>query len=249
MEYLYIGNNHLELISLINSFNNTIEINNLLIKDKIRKKIDIIKNMRYYGFPIMNYDVSQSKSILEKLHNIDKNKKILVYSNELNKLLGNILHNIYEYSGYQVLLSNVPDYSITIADNKLHIIDCESIYDTMIYYGGDNTVLNVIQVTCSSYLIQFADDNSARYICDLLHNKMIGTNIIKVEYVKKDNENEEEQYIVNEIDGVDKENIITADINTISNTISNTKPYTPITNLFNSIYNFILSFFSKNVRK
>ena len=79
MEYLYIGDNQLELISLINSFNNKIDIHDLLIKNNIRKKLDIIKHMKYYGFPIMNFDNTQSKSILEKLYNIDntKNKYVL----------------------------------------------------------------------------------------------------------------------------------------------------------------------------
>ena len=176
--------NNLKLMPILNSFNNAIEINNFLIKKKIRRKIDIIINMKYYGFPIMNYENNYCKSILEKLYNIDKNKKILVYSDEVNKLLGNIVNNIFEYSGYQVLLFNVPEYSITREDDKLQKIDCENIYDTMIYYSGDNTVLNVIQVSSSSYLIQFVDDKFAIYICDLLHNNMMGKNIIKVEYVK-----------------------------------------------------------------
>jgi hypothetical protein len=201
MEYLCVGNNnHLDLISIINSFNNTIEINNLLIKDKIRRKIDTIKNMKYYGFPIMNYNNIHSKSILEKLYNIDKKKNILVYSDEVNKLLGNIVHNIFEYSKYQVLLSNVPEYSITREDSNFQLIDCYHIYDTMAYYVDDNAVSNVFQVSNSSYLIQFVDDDVAKYICDLLHNNMIGSNVIRVEYIGKQLEKQRHQIHQKHID-------------------------------------------------
>jgi len=252
MEYLCSGNNNLELMPIINSFNNTIEINNLLIKDKIRRKIDTIKNMKYYGFPIMNYNNIHSKSILEKLYNIDKKKNILVYSDEVNKLLGNIVHNIFEYSKYQVLLSNVPEYSITREDSNFQLIDCYHIYDTMAYYVDDNAVSNVFQVSNSSYLIQFVDDDVAKYICDLLHNNMIGSNVIRVEYIGKQLEKQKHQiHIEDSIDEckdecVDYMNNINTPIDTFQkpNILFDNykKIITNCKNTFNMLYNFMMLF-------
>ena len=248
MEYLCSGDNNLELIPIINSFNNTIEINNLLIKDKIRRKLDIIKNMKYYGFQTMNYNNIHCKSILEKLYNIDKKKNILVYSDEVNKLLGNIVHNIYEYSKYQVLLSNVPEYTNTRENSNFQLINCEHIYDTMVYYVDDNSVLNVFQVSNSSYLIQFVDDDIAIYICDLLHNNMICSNVIRLEYIGKQTQTQIQQ--IQQIQQIRIDDCINESIDTPINNYQKPnilfdnykKIITNCKNTFNRLYNFIMLF-------
>ena len=74
----------IELITLVNSFRNTIALNNLLIKEKITRKLEMIHTMRYYGFPIMNYPPATGKRIIDELRRIDKEGDIMKYYVNVN---------------------------------------------------------------------------------------------------------------------------------------------------------------------
>jgi hypothetical protein len=205
------------------------------------------------GFSVINYDNIKSKYILDKLNEIDcmhhtnsvnsvnsinkYNKINYIYNEELNKILGDILHNIYQYSGYQVILSNVPN---TLSEsNKLNEsnnssnskiqIDCEHIYDTIVHYIG-KSVIHVFQLTDGTYLIQFANHISAKECCALLNNNMIGKNIITVEYIEKTDNFEK----VKDIKDKDKY-ILIADIDVKKNDYK-------IYNIYKNVKSYVISF-------
>jgi len=195
MEYKYVGINDNEncekLNILIEKFNNAIDINTFLIKEKIKNKLEIIKQLRIFGFSMLNYDKETSKNIIDKWAKIDESNNIVLYNDNINKILGSIIHNIYEHSGYQVLISNVPEYGIVKNTNAYEKIDSTVIYDTITQFDSDSNtdtkVLNVFQMSQASYLIKFNDNNFAKYICKLLNYMLIDKNIIKVDYIGDNN--------------------------------------------------------------
>lgn len=175
-----------ELITLVNSFKSTIALNNLLIKEKIIRKLDMINTMRMHGFPIMNYPVSTSVKIIDELRRIDKEGDIFKYSNATNgtnKLLGDILHNAFQVSGYDIILSNVPIYGTTV-EGEYILLDCEAIYDTLIRYAPIDSVKSVCQIAIDKYLIKMASKDFANELCNLLNGKLLERQIIKMEYIK-----------------------------------------------------------------
>jgi hypothetical protein len=195
----------IELIRLINSFQNTITLNNLLVKEKILRKLNMISNLRYYGFPIMNYPLETGNKIIDQLNAIDKTGDIVQYrdkTNNANKLLGDILHNAYQNSGYNILLSNIPQFGQTVNNQESILIDSEVIYDTLEQYAVANVpiVESVVQISSDIYLAKVKDLNIAKQLCLLLNNKLIIQQIIKVEYI-------ESSLIMNHIDDIDDINI------------------------------------------
>jgi len=186
------------LFDIFNDINSTIINNNLCMKDKIIKKIDIIKNLSNSNIDVLNYNNDKKenlfnilKSLNYKLMSVKKNQNKL--NTKLNTILGIIIHNAYLSAGYQVLLSNIPYSAKQVIDNKKHNIDVESIYDTIEHYIGENTVLNVIQIDNDKYLVKFKDNadnnNDAERLCNLVHNMMIDPNIIRAEMLKNDSIN------------------------------------------------------------
>ena len=118
----------IELITIVNNFRNTIALNNILIKDKILRKLEMIHTMRWYGFPLMNFPQSKNNKIIQELRRIDNEGDIVRYArasnnSDTNKLLGYILHNAYQTSGYNVILYNVPIHGTTIEGNFIQL-DC-----------------------------------------------------------------------------------------------------------------------------
>ena len=183
------------LFDIFNDINITIINNNLSMKDKIIKKIDIIKNLSYSNIDVLNYNNDKKenlfnilKSLNYKLMSVKKNQNKL--NTKLNTILGMIIHNAYITAGYQVLLSNIPILGENKIDNKLNTIDGESIYDTIEHYIGEDTVINVIQIDNDKYLVKFKDNddnnNDANTLCHLIHNMMIEPNIIRAEMLKTD---------------------------------------------------------------
>lgn len=174
----------MKLIALINNFRNTIALNNLLIKEKIIRKLVILANMCQLGFPIMNYSNEQGNQIIDTLQAIDKQGDIVKYveqTNDSNKLLGDILHNAYQASGYNLLVSNVPISGVTV--NGEHItVDAESVYDTLDQITPSG-IASVIQVASDTYLAKFIDPSNAKYVSSVIHKKMIASNIITAEYI------------------------------------------------------------------
>lgn len=179
------------LFDIFNDINITIINNNLCMKDKIIKKIDIIKNLSYSNIDVLNYNNDKKenlfnilKSLNYKLMSVKKNQNKL--NTKLNTILGIIIHNAYVSAGYQVLLSNIPYSAKQVIDKKIAPIDVESIYDTIEHYIGEDTVINIIQIDNDKYLAKFKDNNNAEILCNLIHNMMIEPNIIRAEMLKND---------------------------------------------------------------
>ena len=178
------------LFDIFNDINISIN-NNLCIKDKIIKKIDIIKNLSNYNIDILNFNNDKKSNLFNilnslnyKLTSIKKNQNKL--NTKLNNILGIIIHNTYITCEYQVLLSNIPNSAKQILDNKLTNINSEIIYDTIEHYIGKDTVLNVIQIDSDKYLAKFNNNNDAEKLCTLIHKMLIEQNIIKAEILKND---------------------------------------------------------------
>jgi len=175
----------IELITLVNSFHNTIALNNLLIKEKITRKLVIITNMYKLGLSIMNYSNKQGKRIIEKLQVIDKQGDIIKYAqqtNDSNQLLGDIIHNAYHASGYNLLLTNFPIAAVTSDGREFIIVDVESVYDTLDQITPFG-IESVIQIASDTYLARFIDSSNAKYVSSVIHHKMISSNIITAEYI------------------------------------------------------------------
>ena len=192
----------IELITLVNSFRNTIALNNLLIKEKILRKLDMIHTMRWYGFPLMNFPESKCNNIIQELQRIDKMGDIVKYSqatnnSDTNKLLGDILHNAYQASGYDIILSNAPIHGTTISGDFIQL-DSEAIYDTLSQYAPVGSVQSVMQIAGEAYLIKMNSKENARELCNLLNKKLMGGRIIKVEYIEP-----LQLQITNQIDTID----------------------------------------------
>ena len=105
--------------------------------------------------------------------------------------MGYIIFDIYHYSEYHVLMSNIPSKILINIDNNkkynideiddLEIINSESIYDTIHHYIGNNTVENIFQVSENNYLVKMKNIYDSKKLCDGLNKMQIGNNIIKVE--------------------------------------------------------------------
>jgi hypothetical protein len=212
----------IELITLVNSFRNTIALNNLLIKEKILRKLDMIHTMRWYGFQLMNFPKSKSNNIIQELRRIDKEGDIIRYSratnnSDTNKLLGDILHNAYQASGYDMILSNAPLYGNTICGDLIQL-DCEVIYDTLVQYAPPDAVKSVLQIMGDTYLIKMDSNVNALALCNLLNEKLLEGRIIKVEYIEPLQINNQIEFARNKADSDDIDDI---DYDTVSNSNAN----------------------------
>ena len=181
-------NDYTILHDIFNDITNTMIINNLFIKNKIVKKIEIIKNLSQSNIDVLIYNNERKQNLYNILNSI--NYKLMSVGNKQNKLntklnniLGIIIKNAYIASGFQVLLSNIPSVGHHKIDNKINYIDNISIYDTIEHYIGNDTVENVIQIDNDKYLAKFTDINDAEKLCNLIHNMMIDPNIIRVEMI------------------------------------------------------------------
>jgi len=200
----------IELIKLVNSFQNTIALNNLLIKEKIIRKLEMIHTMWGYGFPLMNFSQQTNNKIMQELRRIDKEGDIVKYSRaanntlltnalvlgntlltnalvlgntDTNKILGNILHNAYQASGYNMILANAPIQGTTIEGDFIKL-DCEAIYDTLTRYAPIDAVITVCQISADTYLIKIDSKENAIELCNLLNEKLLEGRLIKVEYIE-----------------------------------------------------------------
>ena len=184
------------LFDIFNNINIIMITNNLSIKDKIKKKIEIITALSYSNIDVLNYNSDKKENLFNILNSIN-NKLMSVKKNQnklnikLNTILGKLIHNSYISSGFQVLISNIPNIaknSIYINNNNnnknfINVIDSESIYDTIEHYIGNNTLLTVIQIDSDKYLAKFKNINDAKKLCNLINNMMIEPNIIKAELI------------------------------------------------------------------
>ena len=179
-----------ELLSIFDDITMISINNNLFIKDKVKKKIELIKRISKNDIDILNYNNKKKEglfnylnSLTTKFTTVKKNYNQL--NNKLNTILGEIIHNAYLTSGYQVLISNMPELASHVYNNNIVIVDEEAIYDTINHYIKTiNGVLSVVKIDTNTYLVKLENMNDARYLCSIIHKMQIETNIIRVEMLE-----------------------------------------------------------------
>ena len=164
------------LDNVLDGFDNKSNIKYHLLKEQIENKISIIKHFIYYGFPVLNYTNQEQLDILYCL-------KFAGKIADIDNIINDILKNIYESSGYQVLLSNIPTIVSDILSGDNITVTAERMYDTLEVYVGEDNIESVFQVSSNIYLAKFQLDSEAKQIVNLIDNKMIGNNIILVQYM------------------------------------------------------------------
>ena len=164
------------LDNVLDGFDNKSNIKYHLLKEQIENKISIIKHFIYYGFPVLNYTNQEQLDILYCL-------KFAGKIADIDNMINDILKNIYESSGYQVLLSNIPTIVSDILSGDNTTVTAERMYDTLEVYVGEDNIESVFQVSSNIYLAKFQLDSEAKQIVNLIDNKMIGNNIILVQYM------------------------------------------------------------------
>ena len=173
------------LDNVLDGFDNKSNIKYHLLKEQIENKISIIKHFIYYGFPVLNYTNQEQLDILYYL-------KFAGKIADIDNMINDIIKNIYESSGYQVLLKNIPtkaklqttvDNSSTSNLDTIEYVNAERIYDTIELYVGEDNIESVFQVSSDTYLAKFQLDSEAKRIVNLIDNKMIENNFILVQYM------------------------------------------------------------------
>lgn len=192
------------LFTILDTFRKYIIQNNLSINQKIDNKINIIYNLKYNNFLILqNNDdstnvINNLQSIIAHYNiintneyaNIYKNNKnnstcILYHLNKINNMLGSIINNCFMYSGFHVIFNNIPEYGLTLDNNtSLDKIDCFSINDSIEHYIN-NSVIHVVQLSNKMYLVKFNLVSDANIICNLLNNAYINKIKIDVTFIKQ----------------------------------------------------------------
>ena len=176
------------LDNVLDGFDNKSNLKYHLLKEQIENKILIIKNFICYGFPVLNYTNQEQLEILYCL-------KFAGKIADIDNMINNIIINIYESSGYQLLLTNIPTKAETqtivnedtgdTGDTIKHIepVNSERVYDTLEVYVGEDNIESVFQVSNDTYLAKFQLDNDALQLANLINNKMIENNIISAKYI------------------------------------------------------------------
>ena len=223
--------NNNNINSLMTIFNDITMIsinNNLFIKNKVKKKIELIKKISKNDIDILNYNNKKKEglfnylnSLTTKFTTVKKNYNQL--NNKLNTILGEIIHNAYLTSGYQVLISNMPELASQVYNNNIVIVDEEAIYDTINHYIKTiNGVLSVVKIDTNTYLVKLENMNDARYLCSIIHKMQIETNIIRVEMLENlENCFNDEQITIKNNNNTNKNNT-NSNSNNNSNTNSDT---------------------------
>ena len=257
------------LFDIFNDINITLINNNLSMKDKIIKKIDIIKKLSHSNINVLNYNNDKKenlfnmlKSLNYKLMSVKKNQNKL--NSKLNTILGMIIHNAYISTGYHVLLSNIPNSAKQVTDNKINRIDAEAIYDTIIHYikkndkdndNDNHIVLNVCHIDSDKYLVKFKDDSDAETLCNLINNMMIEPNIIRAEMLKNMNETYDDYFTFEDKkkdEKKDNTNVNNTNTNVNKIDIKNMSLFNICISLVyekvNSTLQYVYSFFQKNIK-
>lgn len=178
-----------EINTILNRIENLYTVNNntfMTFINKMKNKLDLIRTMQQISFP--SYRQADIDNIIHHLNfletELDKHLKSRMI--KLNAILGTILHNIYQTSGYNIILSNIPQYAETNnpPNEELITVDSEAIYDTLLQFVRMDEILLVVQISYSRYLIKTANDDIAKKLCNLLHKKQISNNIINMEFIE-----------------------------------------------------------------
>ena len=156
-----------------------------LIK-RITQNINVIKKLYHNN---ILYEEKTINNIINTLKNLkftdnnssNSNKSNLSHYKKIRKTLGHVIFDIYRYSGYHVLMSNIPLTAIPVANIKIDDIDeiepinSEVMYDTIQHYIGLNTVDTIFQVTESIYIVKMNNLNDIANICNyFVTSKLIG---------------------------------------------------------------------------
>ena len=213
-----------KLFTLIKGFQSSIALNNLLVKEKIQRKLALLSTLKHYGFSIMNYPPELGNKIIEQLYKIESSGDIVRYTNKTNKLLGAILHNAYQCMGYNLILSDIPEYCLTCDDSRRVKVDANAIFETLADHAPhkEMDIECVMQLGNNSYLAKIKTNNIAHDLAELLNGKMMDNKIIKVDYI--------EPLILpqsNIIEHITDADPADANPEISSNTSSNTSPNTP----------------------
>ena len=176
------------LDNVLDGFDNKSNLKYHLLKEQIENKILIIKNFMYYGFPVLNYTHQEQLDILYCLRFAGKIA-------DIDNMINNILNNIYESSGYQLLLTNIPTKAETQTIGDEDIVDTvdtiytiepinsERVYDTLEFYSGKDNIESVFQISDDTYVAKFQLDSDAIKIAKIIDNNMISNNIIGAKYI------------------------------------------------------------------
>ena len=175
----------IKFINLLNEIESNIT-NDPIVKMqmKIVKKIEIIKLCYFNNFKVPSklFNDLDKYSTLVKGVKISYNPLKILKFNEsinknhiiLNKILGDIVHDIYVQSEYNLILTNVPETQKLEArrddidgddidgddidgddiDGNIEVITSQHIYDTMCAFTNDENVIKVLQITRNTYLIK-----------------------------------------------------------------------------------------------
>ena len=188
------------LLSIINNLHNCVNTNINIRqhnKSRIIKKIDIINNFYNNGlilYDFFNYNENILNTTINELNksiNHLNNKNSVIINDILSFIINNCINKLY----FNVVLSNVPEYGISNANNISELIDCVAIYDTIENLIGKNSVIQVYKATTENansvtYLIRMVSYDMADALCNLLNgnyickNKLIASIITKNENVK-----------------------------------------------------------------
>ena len=115
---------------------------------KITTNINIIKNIYTNDIIYNEKKIHKIFSSLKTLQFIENKNNYLTYYRKIRKELGRIINDMYRYTGYHVLMSNIPVKAIPIANNKIDDIDnlenvnSEVMFDTIEHFIGSGSVKN-----------------------------------------------------------------------------------------------------------
>jgi len=161
---------------------------------KITTNINIIKNIYTNNIICNENKIKKIFSSLKTLQLIENKNNYLTYYRKIRKELGRIINDMYRYSGYHVLMSNIPVKAIPIANNKIDDIDnletvnSEVMFDTIEHFIGSSSVKTIFQVSPNIYLVKMKGVNDIIKLCNLLDKMQISQNIIKVELIEGDDD-------------------------------------------------------------
>ena len=179
--------NSIKLLTILTDYEIQIDNNNLLLQNKIKKKIIYIKYLQSYGFKLFNNTDTNSNTILDNINKYCNSTDLgvkLVYNPELDRILGDIIHNSYINSDFQLLLSNLP-LEGEIKNGKIVQIDTQVIADSLEEFVGENNVIQVLYLPNNKYLCKLKTDKDAKYIQERLNNMIINDKQIVIDYITK----------------------------------------------------------------
>jgi hypothetical protein len=185
--YFRMDENSIKLLTILTDYEIQIDNNNLLLQNKIKKKIIYIKYLQSYGFKLFNNINPNSNTILDNINKYCNSTDLgvkLVYNPELDRILGDIIHNSYINSDFQLLLSNLP-LEGEIKNGKIVQIDTQVIADSLEEFVGENNVIQVLYLPNNKYLCKLKTDKDAKYIQERLNNMIINDKQIVIDYIAK----------------------------------------------------------------